>query len=142
MALITAELNQSLLKGGERVPLRLFERALKECERSLRPKKKMPLSVAFIGEREMRGLNREWRGKDKATDVLSFGDVGEILICYAVAKRQAAERGHSTRDEVVFLLVHGVLHVFGFDHESPSDARRMFPLQTKILERLGVDPSL
>lgn len=142
MALIRAELNQSLLAGGQRLPRRLFEKTLAECERELRPRREANLSVAFVGEREMRRLNKQWRGKDKVTDVLSFEDVGEILICYPKARQQAAELGHSTRDEVVFLLVHGVLHVFGYDHERPADAKRMFPLQTKILTRLGVDPRI
>jgi len=142
MALIRAELNQSALKGGARLPRRAFELALAECARSLRPRHDVLLSVAFVGEREMRKLNREWRGKDRVTDVLSFENVGEILICYPQAKRQAVELGHSTRDEVVFLLVHGVLHVFGHDHERPTDAKRMYSIQTKILTRLGVDPRI
>lgn len=142
MALIRAELNQSLLRGGQRLPRRVLERALKACGEALGGKGTHELSVAFVSESEMRRLNKQWRGKDKVTDVLSFEDVGEILICYPQARRQAAELGHSTRDELVFLLVHGVLHVFGYDHERPSDAKRMFPLQTKILTRLGVDPRI
>ncbi len=151
MALIRAELNQSLLKGGQRLPRRVLERALKACGDALGGKGTYELSVAFVSEPEMRRLNRQWRGKDKVTDVLSFelegeGErskkQGEVLISYEQAKRQAAELGHSTRDEQVFLLVHGVLHVFGYDHERPSDAKRMFPLQTKILTRLGVDPRI
>ncbi|OGL96064.1 rRNA maturation RNase YbeY [Candidatus Uhrbacteria bacterium RIFOXYB12_FULL_58_10] len=139
MALITAELNQSPLKGGQRLPRRVFERALAECERALRPRVPMALSIAFIGARDMRRLNKRWRGSDRVTDVLSFEEVEEILLCYTQAKRQAMERGHSTRDEVIFLLVHGVLHVFGHDHERSVDAKRMFSIQTKILTRLGVD---
>ncbi len=89
----------------------------------------------------MRRLNKQWRGNDRVTDVLSF-ESGEILINYDQAKRQAIELKHSTRDEVIFLLVHGVLHVYGYDHEKPSDAKKMFPLQTKILTKLGIDPRL
>lgn len=86
-------------------------------------------------------MNKAYRGKDKVTDVLSFQE-GEILLCYAQAKRQAAELGHSVRDENIFLLVHGLLHVFGYDHEKPADARRMFPLQKRILDSLGIDSRL
>lgn len=142
MAHLRAELNQTLLRGGQRLPRRVVERALRACEDALRPRKDVDLSVAFVNERDMRRLNKRWRGKDRVTDVLSFEGVGEILISYDQARRQAEELGHSTRDEVVFLLVHGVLHVFGYDHEKPEDATRMFPLQTRILNRLGVDPRL
>jgi probable rRNA maturation factor len=105
------------------------------------------VSVAFVGEREMSRLNKQYRGKDKVTDVLSFGaqkpdGSGEILICYEQAKRQAKELRHTTRDEVVFLLVHGLLHLSGLDHETPADAKQMFPLQEKLLTRLKVDPRL
>ncbi|NBS41563.1 rRNA maturation RNase YbeY [bacterium] len=141
MAVIRAELNQSILRGGQRMPRRVVDRALSACADALKPRRETLLSVAFVSEKEMRRLNKQWRGKDKPTDVLSF-ESGEILICYPVARRQAADLRHSIRDEVVFLLVHGVLHAFGFDHIDPSDAKRMFPLQTKILMRLGVDPRL
>lgn len=141
MAVIRAELNQSILRGGQRLPRRVLARTLKACADALRPRRDTLLSVAFVDEKNMRRLNRQWRGKDKPTDVLSF-ESGEILMCYPVAKRQAAEMGHSVRDEQVFLLVHGVLHAFGYDHIKPADAKTMFPLQSKILTRLGVDPRL
>ena len=140
--MLRAELNQSILKGGQKLPASLVRKVLSACERGMKKTKAVPLSVAFIGEREMRDLNRTYRGKDKVTDVLSFEEVGEILICYPQAKRQAAAMGHSVRDELVFLLVHGVLHAFGYDHERPNDAKHMFPLQTRILTGLGIDPRL
>jgi len=139
---LKAELNQSRLKGGQKLPASLVRNVLQECERGMKRTRAMPLSIAFIGEREMRELNRAYRGKDCVTDVLSFEEVGEILICYPQAKRQAAQMGHSVRDELVFLVVHGVLHAFGYDHERPRDAKKMFPLQTRILTRLGIDPRL
>lgn len=141
MAVIRAELNQAILAGGQRLPRRVFERTLAACADALKPRRETVLSVAFVDEKDMRRLNKQWRGKDKPTDVLSF-ESGEILICYPVARRQAAELRHSVRDEVVFLLVHGVLHTFGFDHMKPADAKKMFPLQTRILTRLGVDPRI
>ena len=100
-----------------------------------------------MSEPEMKKLNRIWRGKNRVTDVLSFeledGEVfGEVLISYEQAARQAKDLEHSTRDELIFLLVHGVLHVFGYDHEQSKDAKRMFPLQKKILTKLGIDPRL
>lgn len=95
----------------------------------------------------MRQLNRTWRGKDKVTDVLSFkldeGPLkGEILLSYEQAARQAKQMNHSTQDELCFLIVHGVLHLWGYDHEDPKDAKKMFPLQEKILKSLKIDPRL
>jgi probable rRNA maturation factor len=95
-------------------------------------------------------LNRQWRKKDKATDVLSFPllevaelrrasgavELGDIVISLDAAKRQAAEQGHSLLDELDLLLVHGLLHLLGFDHElSPAEAARMRKLEKKILGR-------
>lgn len=92
----------------------------------------------------MRALNRTWRGKDAVTDVLSFAldqgpFKGEIVLCYQQAARQAKETGHPVRDELSVLVVHGVLHLWGYDHERPADARRMFPLQEQILKDLKID---
>ena len=92
----------------------------------------------------MRKLNFTWRGKDRLTDVLSFelneGTLkGEILLSYQQAVKQAKEMGHSTRDELCFLIVHGVLHLWGYDHENPKDAQKMFPLQESILKNLQID---
>jgi len=139
---LTAEVNQSILKGGQKVPAVLVRKTLRACEKALRLRKPAVLSVAFVSEQTIRALNKQYRGKDKVTDVLSFEDVHEILICYPQAKRQARQMGHSVRNEIVFLLVHGVLHAFGYDHIRPADANKMFPMQARILTSLGVDPRL
>jgi probable rRNA maturation factor len=84
------------------------------------------LGVRFTGDREMRRVNREFRGKDKATDVLSFpGEeehVGDILISVPTARRQAAEAGHPVERELQVLLLHGLLHCMGYDHETDDGA--------------------
>ncbi|MBI5794573.1 rRNA maturation RNase YbeY [Candidatus Uhrbacteria bacterium] len=143
--MIVAEMNQSRLKGRQRLPERLVVETLKEITKALRIKKNIEISIAFVSEPEMKKLNQTWRGKNRVTDVLSFeleqGEVfGEVLICLEQAARQAKVMGHSVRDEIMFLLVHGILHLFGYDHERPSDEKRMFSLQKKILLRLGIDP--
>ncbi|MFA4845569.1 MAG: rRNA maturation RNase YbeY [Patescibacteria group bacterium] len=145
--MISAEVNQSRLKGGKRLPARLVRQTLEAISNALRLKKDVTISVAFVSEPEMKKLNRIWRGKNRVTDVLSFeleeGEVfGEVLISYEQARRQAKDLGHTTRDELVFLLVHGVLHLFGYDHEKPLDVKKMFPLQSRILVALDVDPRL
>ena len=108
------------------------------------------LSVALIGDAEMRALNRDWRGKDRPTDVLAFAlregedagvhpDVlGDVVPSLDPAARQAADRGATLADEVRVLLAHGILHLLGYDHErSPADARRMFAKQRALLRRLA-----
>lgn len=141
--MISFELNQARLKGGQRVKEADVKRALQAVSDGLRRKKDVDVSIAFVSEKEMKKLNKEWRGKDAVTDVLSFGDDegnGEVILSYEQAARQAKEMKHPTRDEILFLLVHGVLHLHGFDHMKPGDAKKMFPLQARILTALGIDP--
>lgn len=145
--MITYELNQSILKGGQRLPHTRIKQALKAVDRAVKGARSWHLSIAFVDEKTMKQLNHQWRGKNKVTDVLSFpleeGEAnGEILISYDQARRQAKEQGHSTRDELIFLLVHGTLHTLGYDHETPKDAKVMFPLQARILTKLGISPQL
>jgi probable rRNA maturation factor len=96
----------------------------------------------------MRALNRRYRGKDRTTDVLSFalregpfGDVqpemlGDIVISVPVAEKQARERGHSLSREIEHLLVHGLLHLLGYDHErGHAEARRMRRKELLLLKR-------
>lgn len=95
----------------------------------------------------MRSLNRAWRGKDRTTDVLSFSLregkhppvqsslLGDVVISAPAAERQAAEAGHSLSREIDILLVHGVLHLAGYDHErGEAEARRMRMKERKLLE--------
>ena len=92
------------------------------------------LSIALISDPQMRRLNRQYRHKDTPTDVLSFplADatcpflLGDVVISVETAARQAVKRGSSTAEEIQVLLIHGILHLVGYDHEgSPSAARRM-----------------
>ncbi len=142
--MITVELNQTRLKGGQRLPKKRLQEVLAVCTRILGVKKQIVLSIGFVSEKQIRTLNKIWRQKDLVTDVLSFelDDAflkGEVLLNYEQAKRQALALKHSTRDELYFLIVHGVLHLFGHDHETQQDAKCMFALQTKILKSLGID---
>ncbi|NDD05777.1 MAG: rRNA maturation RNase YbeY, partial [Proteobacteria bacterium] len=107
---------------------------------------KIMVSVSIVGTEIVRKLNRGYRGKNKPTDVLSFSrieadspeipilDIGDLVICLPIAKRQAKEYGESLGRELERLTVHGMLHLFGYDHErSLADERKMFQLQNKIL---------
>ncbi len=147
MATIRVELNQRLVRGGQCLPQADVERVCRAVARALGLKRDAHVSAAFVSEADIRRLNRQYRDKDKVTDVLSFnldeGDLlGEVLLCYPQALRQAKELGHGVREELLFLLVHGLLHLHGFDHERPRDAARMFPLQKRILDGLSIDSRL
>ena len=105
------------------------------------------LSIAFVTDRRIAALNREHLGHAGPTDVISFGFapsaagavVGDVYIAPAVARRNAAERGGGVREEVMRLVVHGVLHVLGHDH--PEDESRyespMWQRQERLLRALG-----
>ncbi|MGC1453841.1 MAG: rRNA maturation RNase YbeY [Nitrospirota bacterium] len=107
------------------------------------------LSVLFIGDRAMRTLNHAWRNRDKTTDVLSFplregrfphiqpDMLGDIVISVPVAVRQADEAGHSLTVELERLLVHGLLHLLGYDHEQGlREARHMERRERQLLKKL------
>jgi probable rRNA maturation factor len=108
------------------------------------------LSVLFIGDRAMRTLNRRYRAQDRTTDVLSFSlregqfpDIqprmlGDIVIAVPVAVRQAREEGHSFAREIDRLLVHGLAHLLGYDHEcGPREALRMRKRERQLLKSLS-----
>lgn len=124
------------------------------------------VGLTLTGEEEIRKLNRETRGIDRATDVLSFpmmqystpGDfeeaeksgwdafdpetgrlmLGDIVISVPRLLAQAEEYGHSAKREYAFLLAHSLLHLMGYDHMTPSDEKIMFAKQEMILNRLGI----
>ena len=98
------------------------------------------LSVALTDDKGIRALNNTWRQKDAATDVLSFpqdveGLLGDLVISLETAARQAESRGHGLVDELRILLVHGFLHLCGYDHEESSEAH--LEMATKERELLG-----
>lgn len=134
--MLSADLHQTNLPLTARLTKPAVERILAEIHR--RTKKNGELSIVFVKEKQMRQINRLYRKKDKVTDVLSFElPLGDVLICYAQAKRQAVERGHTVKQEVVDLIIHGVLHASGYDHEVVKDAKIMLPLQQKIYDAVA-----
>jgi probable rRNA maturation factor len=108
------------------------------------------ISVLFCDDGFIRDLNRKWRGIDRPANVLSFpagGDgafaplLGDIVIAFETASREASEAGWSLRDHVAHLLVHGFLHLIGHDHIGAAEALTMETLEGAILFRLGIaDP--
>ena len=102
----------------------------------------MELTIRIVGAAESRALNRTWRGKDKPTNVLSFGgagpEVGDLAICAPVVAREAREQGKSARDHWAHMVVHGVLHLMGYDHEREREAALMEKREVNILGQLGI----
>jgi len=95
------------------------------------------VSIAFVTDTEMRRLNRQYRGKAKTTDVLTFpGDRPDIVISLDQARRQAADEKHSLATEVRYLVLHGLLHALGYDHE--TDEGEMNALEMKVRGRVGL----
>lgn len=105
------------------------------------------LVLRFVGTAEGQALNRQFRGRDKPTNVLTFDYEREprvradIVICLPVVLAEAAAQSKTTRDHLAHLVVHGVLHAQGLDHEVDADARRMESIEASILGRFGIgDP--
>jgi probable rRNA maturation factor len=111
------------------------------------------VSVRIVDEDEMRNLNRRYRGKDRSTNVLAFpaaldelpglpaGDaslLGDLVICAPVVVREAEQQGKAAADHWAHLLVHGFLHLVGFDHQSEDEAAAMEALEIRILADQGL----
>ncbi len=106
------------------------------------------VNYAFVRGNVIRRLNKKFRQVDKVTDVLSFPDgdlnpetgkkfMGDVLICRAVARKQARNLGHSLAREITFLQVHGTLHLFGYDHLDPEEEAKMLGRQREIMALLS-----
>ena len=123
-------------------------RAFAEKALKVAPADGAGVTVAFVSDRVMRGLNRRWRGKGGTTDVLSFPagqdefekldgvTLGDVVISVEQAARQAGEHGLSFENEVEQLILHGVLHLCGYDHE--RDDGEMNRLEMRLRRRLGI----
>jgi probable rRNA maturation factor len=112
------------------------------------------VSVRIVDAAEIQALNRDYRGKDRPTNVLSFpaGDVaglpddevsplGDIVVCASVVRDESVAQGKAVADHWAHMLVHGVLHLFGYDHQSDQEAEAMEALEIEILGAHGIgDP--
>ena len=161
----TAKRNQVLQRLAARLDLTLEDRLEQEqplpegkqwrrwCQAALqREVNKAQISLVVVDGAEGRALNRDYRGKDYATNVLSFalneGDTvagmplfGDLVFCAPVVAREATEQGKSLEAHYAHLVVHGMLHLQGFDHEQDDEAEAMEALETVILGKLGyADP--
>lgn len=120
------------------------------CVQEEIPADRVEVSLSFVSEDEIRELNRNFRGIDKPTDVLSFPQfepdetvpeegpifLGDVVICSDVCKRQALEYGHSENREFTYLFVHSILHLLGYDHMDEGERHRMRKREDNILEKV------
>ena len=128
-----------------------FREWVEAALRGAKRRKATELSIRIVDATEGRALNRDYRGKDYATNVLSFPAelppginlplIGDLVICAPVVTREAAEQGKPARHHWAHMTVHGVLHLLGYDHIEDDEAEAMEALDTQILARLGIaDP--
>jgi probable rRNA maturation factor len=113
--------------------------------------RRVDLAIRLVGEREGRALNRHYRGKDYATNVLSFPAelpegvkmkmpvLGDIVMCAPVIAREAREQGKELNAHYAHLTVHGILHLLGWDHENEREAEAMETLEREILASMGFE---
>ena len=105
------------------------------------------VAILLTGDAEMQALNRQWRGKDVPTNVLSFssggdeGHLGDVVLAYETVELEAKQQNIAIADHAAHLVVHGMLHLLGYDHQQEDDAVKMETLETEILATLGIaDP--
>jgi len=135
--MISLDFEQSLLESHEH----LSEEACLRIEEIINASLSRDgiINIRFVTDQEIQKLNRMYRKKDEVTDVLSFqypgekDQIGDVAMSYEQAKRQAQG---SVEHEIVDLIVHGILHVLGYDHEKPGEDKEMFSLQDRIFEQI------
>jgi probable rRNA maturation factor len=145
-----------LEESGAEVDVKRLSRLSRFVMDRLRVHPQAELCIKLVDEDTIAELNEQWMGKEGPTDVLAFpmdelrpgtvnddepeeGVLGDLVLCPQVAERQATEardrgqRGYTTTDEVDLLIVHGILHLLGFDHAEPEEHAEMFGLQARLL---------
>lgn len=133
-------------QSDDRAPKAWMQRWLKELARQLgrrgyKSLARKELVVVFVQAEEIRRLNRLYRRRDYATDILSFAPaedtvVGELVLCMGILRRQARTTGLTERGELGYMIVHGVLHLLGFDHLKKAEEGKMFALQDQLFSEL------
>ncbi|MDX9893407.1 MAG: rRNA maturation RNase YbeY [Patescibacteria group bacterium] len=140
--MIKFEINQ---QSGPKISNHYWSKWSGQLTSILKLKKDLEISVGIVGETRMRVLNKHYRRQNKVTDVLSFGErdvagdfrdfdgyLGEIIICYPQALRQAHKASRPVIKEIEWLLVHGCLHLLGYDHQTDRQEAAMRELEQKI----------
>jgi probable rRNA maturation factor len=128
----------------ETLPKKFVENWCKALSKKL--KLKSELTIVFLDPKAAKALNKTFRKKNYATDILSFqssssDNLGELILCPQVLKKQAKEHKISFNAELGYMLIHGVLHLLGYDHEkSKAEAKTMFKIQDQLFDSLNKKP--
>ncbi len=149
---VRARVSQRDLPATRRLPLAFLRRTVDLAIREGGQPGLFEVSLTLTGDARVQDLNRDYRGQDRPTDVLSFALqegqalpaappgqpvlLGDVVISLDTAERQAREAGRSLAGEVAWLISHGVLHLLGFDHPTPKARARMKALEDRVLARL------
>ena len=122
-----------------------LKRAAAAADKAAKFRGRSSLTVLLANDRRLKSLNRDFRGKDKPTNVLSFPAPknrenyrGDVALALGVTRREAKSTGKTLSDHAIHLVVHGVLHLAGYDHVRVRDAKVMEKLEIEILDRLGI----
>ena len=129
--------------------LPLMKKVIRACVDEAYPHHRFEVELTLCGDDEIHGVNKEFRGIDRPTDVLSFPmmefsmpevyvSLGNIILSVETARRQAEEYGHSLKRELCFLCAHSALHLLGYDHETEDEREEMEAKQREILDALGI----
>lgn len=115
----------------------------------LKSKAVREVGLVFVSPQKMHQLNKKYRGQDKSTSVLSFEEgpsselgAGDVVVCPDVAREEARRYGFTQKNWMTRLVVHGILHLAGYDHDSRVGASKMESVENKVLARLGLVPKL
>jgi probable rRNA maturation factor len=148
--MVSLQISESIMAAGGSSPVdeMLLDRAAKATLAYAGAPVGADLSLVLTDDAQLRQLNRQYLGIDSPTDVLSFSAgetdpetdliyLGDVLISYQRAQVQAAAGGHPVEDELQLLVVHGVLHLLGFDHAEETEKAKMWAEQSAILSQLG-----
>lgn len=126
----------------DKINIRKIKNSVRKILRLLN--KNLNLSIVFVPPTEMKRINQKWRNKNTITDILSFGGLslpfkqafdGELILCSKQIKKQAQKIKHPQEKELVWLLIHGILHVLGYDHRSEKEEKRMNSLVQFIFNK-------
>ena len=110
---------------------------LKQGFKIIKTRKKIDnISVALVGGQTIKNLNKKYRHVNQVTDVLAFNDPVEIIVCWPQLIKQANEQKHSQKKELAILLIHGLLHILGYDHQRKTDKTKMEKQSDKIISLL------
>jgi len=127
----------------------LVRRAARTAIAAAGPDQPVELAIVLVDDRRQRALNRQWRGKDKSTNVLAFPGaaavpvgtplpLGDIVLAIGTIEDEAEAQSKKLADHVTHLVIHGTLHLLGHDHDLPSRAKRMETLETRLLAQLRI----